>query len=85
MSDIKSILDPERGPGQIAVDRVISELRSGRPALVHAGRSYAIVTGVESLDGRLAAKLGSIARGRARLVLPAPRLRRLGLERANPA
>ena len=84
MSDIKSILDSDRGPSQIAVDRVISELRSGRPALVHSGRSYALVAGVEALDPRLAAKLGSIARGRARLVLPAPRLRRLGLDRAEP-
>ena len=84
MSDIKNILDGERGASQIAVDRVISELRSGRPALIHAGRSHAIVTGVESLDPRLAARLAGVARGRARLVLPAPRLRRLGLERTDP-
>jgi GTP cyclohydrolase II len=84
VSDIKSILDADRGPSQIAVDRVISELRSGRPALVHSGRSYALVMGVEALDPRMAGKLGAIARGRARLVLPAPRLRRLGLDRAEP-
>jgi GTP cyclohydrolase II len=84
VSDIKNILDGERGASQIAVDRVISELRSGRPALIHAGRSHAIVMGVESLDARLAIRLAGVARGRARLVLPAPRLRRLGLERTEP-
>ena len=84
VSDIKNILDGERGASQVAVDRVISELRSGRPALIHAGRSHAIVMGVESLDQRLATRLAGVARGRARLVLPAPRLRRLGLERTEP-
>ena len=84
VSDIKNILDGERGVCQVAVDRVISELRSGLPALIHAGRSHAIVMGVESLDQRLATRLAGVARGRARLVLPAPRLRRLGLERTEP-
>ncbi|HEY8578395.1 MAG TPA: GTP cyclohydrolase II RibA [Beijerinckiaceae bacterium] len=84
MSDIASILQPEGGANQIAVDRVIAELRSGRPALIHCGRSHAIVVGVEALETRLAQRLTQIARGRARLVLPAPRLRRLGLDRTDP-
>ncbi|MDB5572315.1 MAG: cyclohydrolase [Hyphomicrobiales bacterium] len=84
MSENKTILGMDGGANQIAVDRVISELRSGRPVLVHAGRSHVMVVGVESLDPRLAARLNALARGRSRLVLPAPRLRRLGLERTEP-
>ena len=76
MSEYKNILEADGGANQIAVDRAISELRSGRPAIVRSGRNHVIVTGVETLDPKLAAKLDGLARGRARLVLPAPRVRR---------
>ncbi len=84
MSEYKSILAAEGGANQIAVDRAISELRSGRPAIIRSGRNHIIVTCVETLEPRMATKLEALARGRARLILPAPRLRRLGLERTEP-
>ena len=84
VSEFKSILEADGDANQIAVDRAISELRSGRPAIVRLGRNHVIVTGVETLEQRLAAKLEGLAKGRARLILAAPRLRRLGLERTEP-
>ncbi len=84
MLEHKSILAAEGGANQIAVDRAISELRSGRPAIIRSGRNHVIVTCVETLEPRMAARLEALARGRARLILPAPRLRRLGLERTEP-
>lgn len=84
MSEYKSILEADGGANQIAVDRVIAELRASRPVVVRSGRNHVIVTVVEALDARMAAKLDGLSRGRARLVLPAPRLRRLGLERTEP-
>lgn len=84
MSEYKSILAAEGGASQIAVDRAISELRSGRPAIIRSGRNHIIVTCVETLEPRMAAKLEALARGRARLILPGPRLRRLGFERTEP-
>lgn len=83
MSEYKNILVADGGANQIAVDRAIAELRSGRPAIIRSGRNHVIATGIEALDTRLAARLEALARGRARLVLPAPRLRRLGLERTE--
>lgn len=68
-------------PGQVAVERAIAELRSGRPVLV-TGPEPALVIGVEALDAPLAARFEAQAPGRARLVLPPARLRRLGLERS---
>ena len=84
MSDYKSILEADEAANQIAVDRVIAELRSARPVVIRSGRNHVIVTIVEALEPRIAAKLDALGRGRARLVLPAPRLRRLGLERTEP-
>lgn len=84
VSDTMSFLAADGGAGQIAVERAIAELRAGRPALVRAGDEQILVVGVEALDDAMAARLDALAGGRARLVLPAPRLRRLGMERTEP-
>ncbi|KAA2230711.1 GTP cyclohydrolase, partial [Salinarimonas soli] len=68
--------------GLLAVERGLSELRAGRPVAV-TGPEPALVAPAEAVDAALAARLGALAAGRARLVLPAPRLRRLGLDRAQ--
>ena len=81
--DNLNILDSEGGFGQIAVDRAISEIRAGRPLVITAGRSHVIAACVETLDEKLAHSLESVARRSSRLVLPAPRLRRLGIERTK--
>ncbi len=84
MSDNKTILLADGGASQIAVERAIAELRSGRPALIRSDDTLIMVIGVEALDAAMAARLEALADGRARLVLPAPRLRRLGMERTEP-
>lgn len=67
--------------GQIKVERALAEIRSGRPVAVSGPQGSLIATPVEALDEALAADLESLAAGRARLLLAAPRLRRLGLDR----
>jgi len=84
VSDNKTILLADGGASQIAVERAIAELRSGRPALIRSENTLIMVIGVEALDAAMAARLEALADGRARLVLPAPRLRRLGMERTEP-
>ena len=84
MSDNKTILLADGGASQIAVERAIAELRSGRPALIRSDDTLIMVVGVEALDAGMAARIEAMADGRARLVLPAPRLRRLGMERTEP-
>jgi GTP cyclohydrolase II len=84
VADFKTILMPNEGFGRISVDRCIAEIRSGRPVLVTCGRTRALIMTVEGLSARSAAELGEIAAGRALLLLPAPRLRRLGLDRSEP-
>ena len=67
--------------GQIKVERALAEIRSGRPVAVTGPSGSLIATPVEALDEALCADLQKLASGRARLVLAAPRLRRLGLDR----
>jgi GTP cyclohydrolase II len=83
VTDFKTILMPDEGFGRISVDRCIAEIRSGRPVLVTCGRARAVIMTVEALNVRSAAELQEIAAGRALLLLPAPRLRRLGLDRSE--
>jgi GTP cyclohydrolase II len=83
VADFKNILVPKESFGQISVERCIAELRAGRPVLVTSGGGSAIVMSVEALNAQSAARLDELAAGRARLLLPAPRLRRLGLERSE--
>lgn len=83
--------DRRTGPDQVAVERVIAELRAGRPVAV-LGEAPFVMACAESVDAELAASLvsdlaghGADAVAGACLVLPAPRLRRLGLhDRAGP-
>lgn len=67
-----------------AVERAVSEMRSGRPVLLESGDGDVILLGVEALEPRLTERLDEISAGGARLVLPAARLRRLGLDRQEP-
>ena len=65
----------------IAVERAIAEVRAGRPVLISEGQAQLLVFSVDALEPAMAARLDALAHGTGRLVLPAPRLRRLGLER----
>ena len=84
MGDFSQILGLFDTAGELAVDRAIAEYRAGRPvAIVHQNDAL-IALNVEAVDDRVAMALDALAPGRARLVLPAARLRRLGLERTTP-
>ncbi|BBF91446.1 GTP cyclohydrolase II RibA [Blastochloris tepida] len=63
----------------VAVERALAEIRAGRPVVITGEGGPVLAVGVEGLDAALAARLATA--GPARLVLPAARLRRLGLER----
>lgn len=69
---------------QTFVERAVSELRAARPVVIREGAELALAIGVEGISDALAAELDNLARGRARLVLPPARLRRLGQERTFP-
>ncbi len=84
VAEIKNIFEADGGPGQIAVERALAEIRSGRPVIVKAGRSHLLMLCVEALDARHAPTLEALGKRRARLLLPAPRLRHLGLDRIKP-
>ncbi len=66
-----------------SVERAIAELRMGRPVLLESEGEAALVQSVEDLGRDEAARLDAMSVRQARLVLPAARLKRLGLERAQ--
>ena len=66
---------------QIAVERVIAEIRSARPVIITHELQSLVAISVESLDEELLHKFAPLMQGDASLLLPAARLRRLGLER----
>ncbi|NGM35599.1 GTP cyclohydrolase II RibA [Methylobacterium sp. DB0501] len=75
-------LDPAAGReqvrDQIDVERALAEIRAGRPVALH-GADPVLALSAEALDAGTTATLAALAGTGARLVLPAPRLRRLGL------
>jgi GTP cyclohydrolase II len=69
---------------EVAVERALAEFRAARPVVITDGDDAILMCGVEGLDADLARDLDHLAEGRARLVLPAARLRRIGLDRTQP-
>jgi GTP cyclohydrolase II len=65
-----------------SVERAVAELRMGRPVLLESFDGSALIHGVEDLSAERAMQLDAIAGAGARLVLPAARLKRLGLDRS---
>jgi len=84
MSDWIEVFQARNSLDDIAVERAVAEFRAGRPVVVIDGAEAILVCGVEALDAALARDLDRLGQGRARLILPAARLRRLGLDRALP-
>jgi len=68
-------------PATTSVERAIMEFRSARPVVIDGAEGSVLVAGVEDLDEAMCVEIGAVAGGHAHLVLPAARLRRLGLER----
>ncbi|WP_201842313.1 GTP cyclohydrolase II RibA [Microvirga zambiensis] len=71
-------------PATTLVERAIMEFRSARPVVIDGAAGSALVIGVEDLDEDVAAEIDAVSMGHAHLVLPAARLRRLGLDRGGP-
>jgi GTP cyclohydrolase II len=84
MGDVSQILGLFDAVGERSVDRAIAEYRAGRPVAILDGDEALLTLNVEALDGDIARALDALAPGRARLILPAARLRRLGLDRQLP-
>ncbi len=66
-----------------SVERALSEIRSGRPVVLTDLDRSALVIGIETIGDALLSEIGRMAHGKAHLVLPAARLRRLGLDRQS--
>jgi GTP cyclohydrolase II len=69
---------------QTSVERAIAEFRAGRPVLIARDDGVVLAIGAEDLTADDCERLDAVAQGSARLVLPAARLRRLGLDRKVP-
>jgi GTP cyclohydrolase II len=67
------------------VDRAIAEFRTGRPVALVAGETALVVLLVDALTQSIAEGLDALAPSQARLVIPAARLRRLGMAGRNTA
>lgn len=81
----RDLLGSRQSVENILVERAIADFRTGLPVLVRGDDGEAVlVAGIESLEPQVAAELELIASGRAHLVLPAARLRRLGTDRTLP-
>lgn len=64
---------------QVEVERAVAEMRAGRPVAILDDRTILAVS-AEAIDtARLAGPLAGLPDSGARLILPAPRLRRIGL------
>ena len=70
--------------GQTAVERAIAEFRAGRPVALCDAQGTVLACPVSALDVDRGAAIEALAKGRARLAMPAARLRHLGLERETP-
>jgi GTP cyclohydrolase II len=65
-------------------ERAVAEFRAGRPVRIDGPSGAVLASGVEALDAVRADALAALASAGPHLVLPAARLRRLGLERTAP-
>jgi GTP cyclohydrolase II len=69
-------------PREIAVDRALAELRSGRPVLLTAGREMSLILCAEIIEDPMLDAIMTLSGGEARLVLAPKRLRALGHDSA---
>jgi GTP cyclohydrolase II len=73
--------DLKLDPDEALAERAVAELRAGRPVVLTDGADALLAVGLDGLEAELAMNVGELSQGRARLLLPAARLRRLGLDR----
>jgi len=65
--------------GRLAVQRAVHELREGRPVRLTSGDRALIVAAADMLGGARIAELNAASGDAVGLILPAPRLRHLGI------
>jgi GTP cyclohydrolase II len=84
MTSETGLLGSSDNVSRARAERAIAEFRAGRPVRIDGQDGRIAVAGVETLDASLASALTARSAGAPHLVLPAARLRRLGLERTVP-
>ncbi len=75
LADLTRLIGNQR---EVAVERALGELRSGRPVLFNAGDKRYLVIGAETVEDETLAAIAALAAGTPQLVLSQPRLRALG-------
>lgn len=70
--------------GRLSVQRAVHELREGRPVRLIAGGRALIVAAADMLGGERIAAWHTASAGAVGLILPAPRLRHLGIIMPGP-
>ncbi|MDI4664078.1 GTP cyclohydrolase II RibA [Xanthobacter autotrophicus] len=83
MTSVVDGLGLGRGAGELAVERALCEVRAGRAVRIAAEGATALVIGAEAFDAGAATALAAAGASDARLVLPAPRLLKMGAPRAQ--
>jgi GTP cyclohydrolase II len=81
MSTVPTGLNLVEDRASAAAERAIAEFRAARPVVLRGGDQALVAVGVEGLEAGLAERLDRLAGDPARLILPAARLRHLGLDR----
>jgi GTP cyclohydrolase II len=82
---MRVVLSLSTAPEPLSVERAIAEIRAARPVVLEGDAGgRALVVGIEDLDAAQCVRIEALAGGRAHLVLPPARLRRLGLARSEP-
>jgi GTP cyclohydrolase II len=69
---------------EVAVERALAEMRSGRPVVMNAGAAQYIIVGAENIDDDALQAIKAIRAQTPELVLSQPRLRSLGCDIAEP-
>lgn len=71
--------------GRLSVQRAVHELRTGRPVRLTSGKRALIVASADMLGGERIAAWNMASADAVGLILPAPRLRHLGIIMPGPA
>lgn len=85
MPKSRTLFGPAQETSLVAVDRAISEFRSGRPVLLRGDGQLVLVLSAELAGAGLLQRLDELAGGQGHLVLTAARLRRLGAKGRSEA
>ncbi len=83
--DTSGILGEETDIVRAQVERAIAEFRAARPVLITDSGRAVLAFGVDGMDATAAEAAAHFASIMPHLLLPAARLRRLGLDRSAPA